>query len=285
MTETLRVQAALNPTTEGVDQQAKLALIAERAQLYDEIKQQVTALTADYTLAVNDTVCHVDASSAAVTISLPPAADVDEYIYTFVRTNDTANTVSIDPDGTEQIASGGAGTAYVLPGGTYDSVSLQSDGTGWWVVNRSFVAAPIAYGHMYTNSLFTVAIASDETPTEVNTGGTDFTTGVLKNVTFSDHYLAVTYAGTYFIEWSMSVTLDSGSTAVGAYGGVMIDGSAKAEGRGRRTLSDSTESYHFSSTCILALSASDQVSLYLENLSDSQDLEVKTANVSLLRVE
>jgi len=143
--------------------------------------------------------------------------------------------------------------------------------------------AGLAYGHMYTNTQITVSISASSTPTEVNTGGTDFTTGEVNNVTFSDHYLAVDIAGRYKIDWAVSFNVSTGAADLAA--GLMVNGTAKNEGRAQVTaFSLAASSHSCGSTCILDLAANDQVSLYVENLTDTTDIDVDNGNLTVVQI-
>ncbi|QDP58427.1 MAG: putative fiber protein [Prokaryotic dsDNA virus sp.] len=70
-------------------------------------------------------------SSSAATVNLPSSSGLTGF--KLQVKNLLASTITIDPDGTEQIDSGGAGTAITLTV-QYESVTLCSDGTGWIII-------------------------------------------------------------------------------------------------------------------------------------------------------
>lgn len=72
----------------------------------------------------------VDAVGANRTITLPTAASARWRKYTIKKIDATANTVTIDADAAETID--GAAT-FVLTT-QYESVTIQSDGTEWWIL-------------------------------------------------------------------------------------------------------------------------------------------------------
>lgn len=72
----------------------------------------------------------VTAAAANRTETLPPAASAKWRKYTIKKTDATANTVTIDADGAETID----GAASIALGSQYESVTVQSDGTQWWIV-------------------------------------------------------------------------------------------------------------------------------------------------------
>jgi hypothetical protein len=142
----------------------------------------------------------------------------------------------------------------------------------------------LPYGHMYSNTTITVAVAVATTAYEVNTIGTDFTTGELNLVTFSDHYLAVTKAGRYLINWSMSTAQNAPGAAIVLEGGVMVGGTAQNQGVASRALPNATDVGNFGSCCILDLAASDQVSLYIKNQTNTTNIDVENANLTVIQV-
>ena len=89
-----------------------------------------SSASADYTVNVNDAFIPVDASSAAVTVTLKPAAEAKGKRLTIKKIDSSANAVTVDGDGSETID--GATTAVINC--QYESICLMSDGTEWWVV-------------------------------------------------------------------------------------------------------------------------------------------------------
>lgn len=88
------------------------------------------SFAANVSLTASDGSAFVDASGAPRTITLPPASSVTGRIYTVKKVDASANAVTIDPTGTETID--GASTATIS--GQYDSLTMQSDGTRWWII-------------------------------------------------------------------------------------------------------------------------------------------------------
>lgn len=90
----------------------------------------VVAKTANYTATAADEVILVDATSGAVTITLPAAAGVSGRRYTVKKTDLGLNTITIDPNGSELIDS-----ALTMVISDYlQAVTLVCDGVQWWVV-------------------------------------------------------------------------------------------------------------------------------------------------------
>ena len=99
----------------------------------------VTSITAaSYTIGTTDSAIGASeleriytCSSSAATVNLPSSSGL-----TGVKLqikNLLSSTITIDPNGTEQIDSGGAGVAITLTV-QYSSVTLCSDGTGWIII-------------------------------------------------------------------------------------------------------------------------------------------------------
>lgn len=87
-----------------------------------------TSADSPYTLTTSDRTIRVDASSGAVTINLPAAVTGREYL--IIKTDSSANAVTIDANSTETI--NGALTQTLTA--QYDAVVLQGvSGTGWEV--------------------------------------------------------------------------------------------------------------------------------------------------------
>jgi hypothetical protein len=70
-------------------------------------------------------------SSSAATVNLPTAVGLSGLKLQIKSL--LATTITIDPDGTEQIDLGGAGVAYSLTV-QYSSVTLMSDNSNWYIV-------------------------------------------------------------------------------------------------------------------------------------------------------
>jgi hypothetical protein len=86
-------------------------------------------ITGNTTLDAADCVVLVDATSNAVTVTLPTAAAGDEVIYRIKRVDNSGYVVKVDANGSETID--GVLEIILL---TLDSVTLTSDGTEWWIL-------------------------------------------------------------------------------------------------------------------------------------------------------
>lgn len=86
--------------------------------------------TANYTAVLTDDVILVDASGGAVTITLPAAADRTGKQYDIKKIDSSGNAVTIDGDGSETIDD----SLTNIIGAQYNSVTIVSDGTEWWII-------------------------------------------------------------------------------------------------------------------------------------------------------
>ncbi len=83
----------------------------------------IASKTADYTLAATETTCFVDATSGAVTITMPVATAAGSRLYIINKTDSGTNAVTVkDSDGT---------TTLATLSSQHDSALLQSDGSNW----------------------------------------------------------------------------------------------------------------------------------------------------------
>lgn len=86
----------------------------------------VRTVTGTVTARPIDRVLKADASSAAVTVNLPSAAP-NPVVYTVIKTDASANTVTIDPSGSQTIN----GDATKVLSAQWETVTLRSDGANW----------------------------------------------------------------------------------------------------------------------------------------------------------
>jgi hypothetical protein len=90
----------------------------------------ISTKTANYTLASSDGTILADASSGAITMTLPSAASAVERIFTIKKKDITANIVTVDADASELID---GATTYTLST-QYEAIKIQSDGSAWWII-------------------------------------------------------------------------------------------------------------------------------------------------------
>jgi len=90
----------------------------------------VTSPTVDYTVLLTDHVLLVDASAAAVTVTLPLTADTNGQSFKIKKIDSSSNTVTIDGNGSETIDGSTTQIIYFQ----YDAIEVHSDGTNWYIV-------------------------------------------------------------------------------------------------------------------------------------------------------
>jgi len=156
--------------------------------------------------------------------------------------------------------------------------TTESTGDTYWVGSGSGVP----YGHMYTNTDGTVTVASANTWYEFNVATPDMTTGLLNNVTFTDHYLTVLKAGTY--EISVNAVLETTTAGDEIASTVAINGTASETAHGHATVAVGNAAVQTSGATILSLAANDQISLAVQNHSAARNITVTHAQISVKMV-
>lgn len=90
----------------------------------------VTSKTANYTALTSDQVILVDATSAAITITLPAASGASGTRFDIKKIDSSGNLVIIDANASETID--GSLTLEIV--NQYDSVTIVSNGTSWFII-------------------------------------------------------------------------------------------------------------------------------------------------------
>lgn len=107
-------------------------LTTERVQLIDAHRLGIATKTATFTATIYEEVLFCNATSGAITANLFTSANNVGRMIRLIKTDTSANAVTIDPAGAELI--GGASTlALTRPG---ESVVILANGTGWDVIQR-----------------------------------------------------------------------------------------------------------------------------------------------------
>jgi DNA-binding transcriptional MerR regulator len=101
-------------------------------QVAGAISTAITNKTAAYTVTASDSVLTGDASTASFTFTLPTASGIAGRKYTFVKTDSSANTVTIAGNGTETI--NGATTKVLST--QWARCEIVSNGTNWIIVGE-----------------------------------------------------------------------------------------------------------------------------------------------------
>ena len=84
-----------------------------------------------YPQTTNDDVIICDTSSNAVEVDLLAVASARDIVLTIVRNG--GNNVTVDPNGSEEINGGGAGTPYTLSSDR-DTIRIIQNGTEWFII-------------------------------------------------------------------------------------------------------------------------------------------------------
>jgi len=92
----------------------------------------VKSVTANYTATASDRVILCDATSNSMTVSLPSASGITGRVYTIKKVDSSANTVTIDPNGTETID----GSSTYSLSSQWDFVTIVSDGSNWVIIAK-----------------------------------------------------------------------------------------------------------------------------------------------------
>ena len=138
------------------------------------------------------------------------------------------------------------------------------------------------YGSMYADNVAeTITVGLIDTSYEITAG---FTTGAaIQGCTFGGaHYVEVDHAGTYLIVWSLS--LDTATAADELEGGLMINGARQAAGTAHCFVPANSVSESFGGNAILALSADDEVSLFVQNHTAARDIVMEHGSLSVVRI-
>lgn len=92
--------------------------------------RNTTSQSTDYTVKTADRFVMVDATSAAITITLPLVSTCTVYEFSIKKTDSTLNTVTIDGAGSETIDD----DLTQLLESQYECLTIVSDGSEWWIV-------------------------------------------------------------------------------------------------------------------------------------------------------
>ncbi len=94
------------------------------------IEVVVVTKTADFLLGTGTDIVLVDASVGDLTISLPTAANASGKLYSVKKIDASANTVTVDPDGSECIDN----ELSILLCNEGDSIRFVSNGSQWYII-------------------------------------------------------------------------------------------------------------------------------------------------------
>lgn len=148
------------------------------------------------------------------------------------------------------------------------------------------------FGYMYVPGVDIVVDITDANPTEVfddgsTSAGDGWSAGELNQVTFptggTEHYLTVTKAGLYSVEWDLSFQMAAPGANVEVHGGIMIDGVAlRNKGEGHRTVANNTDTGNMGANAIIDCpNGNEEISLWVLNADNNNDITVEHGNVKL----
>jgi hypothetical protein len=124
----------------------------------------VLSKTTNYTVTTSDgkdVLVKSDASGAAFTVTLYTSVANSGRIVRVVKTDTSANVVTVDANGAETIN----GQTTIALTVRYDTVSLISDGTGWFVLNEFARTAVVSKSSNYTITADDDFVIATSTPT------------------------------------------------------------------------------------------------------------------------
>lgn len=96
----------------------------------ERLERRITEVSADTELTNEHYTVLADATSAAVTLTLPTAESALGRIYHVKKIDASANAVTLDGNGSETID----GAANKSTTTQYAGFTVQSDGTEWWLL-------------------------------------------------------------------------------------------------------------------------------------------------------
>lgn len=110
-------------------------------------QEKTLAKTANYTATGDETVITCDSTSAAFTITLPPAASFANKHYYIKKTSSDFNAVTIDGNASETID----GQTTTTINTQYETIKIVCDGLNWFILDRSFLLGQQAYTPTFSN--------------------------------------------------------------------------------------------------------------------------------------
>lgn len=162
----------------------------------------VVSKTANYTATTSDNVVLCDATGAAFTIILPTAVGNTGKNLIIVKTDSTANIVTIDGNASETID----GSLTVICEVQYERISIVSNGTNWNIVSRDFPA--VSARATFSGSSSTLSFTANGTAARVDfdTVTYDSNSGI---TTGGSWVYTAKKAGVYSVSASINITADT----------------------------------------------------------------------------
>lgn len=96
---------------------------------YPEIVRPPKSITANHTADIAEKVINANATSGAITVSLPSAVGIAGKTYVVRKSDASVNAVTVDPNGSQTV---NGSSTHVLSS-QYDTVTIVSDGSNWVV--------------------------------------------------------------------------------------------------------------------------------------------------------
>lgn len=176
----------------------------------------VVTKTANYTAADDDVILG-DATSGAITITLPTAAGISGKTYLIKKTDSSTNAVIVDGAGAESID----GAATVSVWNQYKHLQIVSDGTNWDIIAGHKCSSANACAHTFSASISAAGTVSNEN-VEFITGncavsGTSVFTCTVTGFTVTPNCTATLHDGTSNANYMAKVSTSSSSSSLVFY--------------------------------------------------------------------
>ncbi|KKN24781.1 hypothetical protein LCGC14_0891450 [marine sediment metagenome] len=206
----------------------------------------------------------------------------------FMQT-DGAERITSDADGTLDLY---AGTSVNLGNPSTTEFTVETDGDTFWTGDGT----GLPYACMYVDGTQAIIVAlstgviaevKDDDTTSLDDG---WLAGDLNLITFptggDEHYLSVTKAGFYRIQWSLSFNTANPGANVEIHGGIAVDGTAiRNKAEAHRTIANNSDTGNMSGTAMIeAPNGTEQISVWLLNTTNNADVTVEHGNVSMVMV-
>lgn len=160
-------------------------------------------------------------------------------------------------------------------GGERQWLQVDTDGAASDVLINSLI-----YGSMYADDIAQAVVVA-AAGTEYEVGGS-LTGGSVNGFTFQNSKeLLCTVAGNYLVNWSMSLSAGNNDHISG---GVMINSTAQHNTENAAHTPGAGDQVGVAGTGVITLAVNDLVKLFVENESDTDDIEVNHANLALVRI-
>ncbi len=195
-------------------------------------------------------------------------------------------------------AAGTVGSVLLKSGGI-TAVTLDENqniiitgGDTYWVGDGT----GLPYACMYVDGTQAIIVAlTSGVVAEVKDDGTTslddgWLAGDLNLITFptggDEHYLSVTKAGFYRIQWSLSFNTANPGANVEIHGGVAVDGTAiRNKAEAHRTIANNSDTGNMSGTAMVECpNGTEQISVWLLNTTNNADVTVEHGNISMVMV-